>query len=125
MSTVAERPAYTETALIPKERYISKEWLALEYERLWPRVWQMACRLEEVPEGGAFVEYSIGDQSVLLVRESDSSIRAYRNSCLHRGTRLKDEGTCGNTGDFIQCRFHGWAWNLDGSIREVIDARDF
>jgi len=121
--TEERRSGYTESALIPKERYTSQEWLAAEYERLWPQVWQMACRVEEVPEVGDFVEYTIGDQSILVVRESTESIRAYHNSCLHRGTRL-----CageGNARGELLCRFHGWSWNLDGSIREVPDAPDF
>ena len=108
---------------IPKERYTSPDWLALEYERLWPRVWQMACRIEEVPQAGDFMEYRIGDQSVLIVRDGSDSIRAYHNACLHRGTRLCIDR--GNAGDALLCRFHGWSWNLDGSIAEVPDAPDF
>ena len=34
---------------IPKERYYDPDFYALEAEQLWPRVWQMACRLEEIP----------------------------------------------------------------------------
>ena len=110
--------------LIAKERYTSKEYLALERERLWPHVWQMACRVEEIPNVGDYIEYAIGTQSVLIVRESADSIRAYRNSCLHRGTRLA-EGCGALADDEIRCRFHGWAWALDGSISEVPDAHDF
>jgi nitrite reductase/ring-hydroxylating ferredoxin subunit len=120
---VAMRERYSESALIPKGRYVSGEWLASEYERLWPRVWQMACRLEEVPEVGDFYEYRIGDQSVVVVRADDGSVKAFRNACLHRATRI-----CvgvGSAGEELRCPFHGWAWNLDGSIREVPDADDF
>ena len=74
--------------LIPKERYISRDFVDLEMERLWPRVWQVACREEEVPRPGDYVEYTIGDQSVLVMRALDGSIGAYYNACLHRGTRL-------------------------------------
>jgi phenylpropionate dioxygenase-like ring-hydroxylating dioxygenase large terminal subunit len=121
--TEQRRTGYSESTLIPKERYTSREWQAAEYERLWPRVWQMACRVEELPEVGDFVEYTIGDQSILVVRESPESLRAFHNSCLHRGTRLCTGA--GNTGEQLLCRFHGWAYNLDGSIREVPDAHDF
>jgi phenylpropionate dioxygenase-like ring-hydroxylating dioxygenase large terminal subunit len=121
--TESRQARYSEAGIVPKERYISREWLAAEYERLWPAVWQMACRVEEIPRVGDFVEYGIGSQSVLIVRESAVSIRAFRNTCLHRGTRLC--AGAGNAGDELLCRFHGWAWNLDGSIREVPDASDF
>jgi Rieske 2Fe-2S family protein len=121
---MATTPArYTESALIPKERYISTEWLAAEYERLWPNVWQMACRTEQIPHAGDYYEYTIGTQSILVVRENEDTIRAFRNACLHRATRICS-GT-GNTDDELRCPFHGWAWNLDGSILEVPDADDF
>jgi phenylpropionate dioxygenase-like ring-hydroxylating dioxygenase large terminal subunit len=120
---VAMGQRYSESALIPKERYISEDWLAGEYERLWPNVWQMACRLEQIPEVGDYYEYKIGRQSILVVRESEDSVKAFRNACLHRATRIRVGA--GNTDDELRCPFHGWAWNLDGSIREVPDADDF
>ena len=53
---------------IPKQRYYDPEFYALEAELFWPRVWQMACRLEEIPKPGDFVEYEILDQSIIVVR---------------------------------------------------------
>ena len=53
---------------IPKQRYYDPEFYALENELFWPRVWQMACRLEEIPNPGDFVEYEILDQSIIVVR---------------------------------------------------------
>ena len=74
--------------LIPKERFTSPEWLDKEYKLLWPRVWQWACREEEIPKVGDYLEYKIGDQSVVIVRDEDESLKAYHNVCMHRGTRL-------------------------------------
>ncbi len=54
---------------VRKERYYDPEFFAMEAELLWPRVWQMACRLEEIPEPGDFAEYEILDQSVIVVRD--------------------------------------------------------
>jgi phenylpropionate dioxygenase-like ring-hydroxylating dioxygenase large terminal subunit len=107
---------------IPKERYISKEFAALEAERFWPKVWQIACREEEIPKVGDFVEYEIVDQSILVVRSKPDEIRAYFNSCLHRGTRIKTG--CGTARE-LQCRFHSWRWHLDGSIKSVCDPHSF
>ena len=73
---------------IPKQRYYDPEFYALETELFWPRVWQMACRLEEIPKPGDFVEYEILDQSVIVVRVDASTVRAYYNSCRHRGMKL-------------------------------------
>ncbi len=58
----------TNPELIPKERYYDEEFFRLEKEHFWSKVWQMACRLEEIPELGDWVEYRILDQSVLIVR---------------------------------------------------------
>lgn len=123
---------YGETELVPSDRYIKREWLEVEYERLWPRVWQMAGREEDIPEVGDFLEYTIGDQSILLVRAAPDTIKAFHNSCMHRGTLLVEgQGNVGklpcspgNEGK-IQCTFHGWAYNLDGSIHFVPGRSDF
>ena len=114
----------TTSGLIPKERYISREFLDLEYERLWPRVWQIACREEEIPEVGDYVEYTIGDESVLIVRNGPDSITALPNACLHRGTRLASGAGHVADGSF-RCPFHGWRYALDGRVVEVVDVEDF
>ena len=111
-------------ALIPKERYISREFLDLEMQRLWPRVWQIACRAEEIPHPGDFVEYLIGDQSILVVRSEDGRIQAFHNTCLHRGTRL-----AAGVGTFpegrIRCRYHGWCYGFDGCVANIPDREEF
>ena len=96
---------------IPKQRYYDPEFYALETELFWPRVWQMACRLEEIPKPGDFVEYEILDQSVIVVRLDGENVRAYHNACRHRGVKLV-EGN-GSRRSFV-CPFHGWCWSLDG-----------
>ncbi|MEX5713092.1 Rieske 2Fe-2S domain-containing protein, partial [Parafrankia sp. FMc6] len=73
---------------VPRERYYDRTFFELEKEYLWPRVWQMACRLEEIPRPGDFVEYEICDQSILVVRQPDLSVKAFHNACRHRATQL-------------------------------------
>ncbi|WP_231268726.1 SRPBCC family protein [Nocardioides sp. cx-169] len=109
-------------AYVPKERYLTQEFLDLELEKLFKRTWLMACRVEELQGVGSFVEYEIGSHSILVVREAKDSIRAYFNACRHRGTRLtRGRGRVGS----IICPFHGWRWNLDGSVRLVLDREEF
>ena len=96
---------------IPKQRYYDADFYALENEMFWPRVWQMACRLEEIPKPGDFVEYEILDESIILVRVDSQNVRAYHNACRHRGVKLV-EGN-GNRRTFV-CPFHGWCWGIDG-----------
>jgi phenylpropionate dioxygenase-like ring-hydroxylating dioxygenase large terminal subunit len=98
---------------IPKERYYDPEFFRLEAQSLWPRTWQVACRLEEIPEPGDYVEYSILDQSVIVVRGDDQLVRAFQNACRHRGVRLV-EGPGSSTSGFT-CPFHGWCYGVDGA----------
>jgi len=98
--------------LIPAERYYDEEFFELERQHLWPKVWQMACRLEEIPKIGDYVEYTILDKSVIVVRTKDG-VKAFHNACRHRGVRLANgPGNCSKQG-FV-CPFHGWRWNADG-----------
>ena len=108
--------------VIPIEPFVSREYAEAEGDRLWGKVWQAACRLEEVPKVGDYVTYDIGDESIIIVRISADEVRAMYNVCLHRGRRLT-EG-CGHTSQFY-CRFHGWSWNIDGSNRVVIGPEDW
>ena len=93
---------------VPVEDYISKDFLALENERVWPGVWLIACREEELAGPGAYHVFNIVRDSILLVRQPDDSIKAFHNVCQHRGRRLKDDA-CGQIGKSIYCRFHGWS----------------
>lgn len=102
---------------IPARRYFDRDFFELECERFWPRVWQMACRLEEIPAVGDYVEYQILGQSVIVVRTALDNVRAFHNSCRHRGMRLV-QGR-GNAANGFVCPFHGWCWNTDGSNRFV------
>jgi phenylpropionate dioxygenase-like ring-hydroxylating dioxygenase large terminal subunit len=107
---------------VPKDAYLSREFLELEKERLWPKVWLMACRLEEIPNVGDYLVFDIADDSVVIVRSAADRIEAFHNVCPHRGRRLVND--TGRIGQFV-CRFHGWKFNLDGSNHEVIDRDDW
>jgi choline monooxygenase len=107
---------------IPASIYTSEEQLQAEFTHLWTREWQVACRQEEVANPGDFLEYQIGTQSYLIVRGEDHELRAFPNSCRHRGTLLKS-GT-GNAKD-LKCSFHAWCWSLKGELRDVPDRQLF
>ena len=103
--------------VIPVEPFVSRDYAEAEADKLWARVWQAACRLEEIPRVGDYVTYDIGEESIIIVRISADEVRAMYNVCLHRGRRLT-EG-CGHTNQFY-CRFHGWSWNIDGTNLSLI-----
>jgi Rieske 2Fe-2S family protein len=108
---------------IPKERYYDPGFYALEAEQLWSRVWQMACRLEEIPHVRDFVEYEILDRSVIVVRTSETEVAAYENSCRHRGVKVV-EGR-GTLKSGFTCPFHGWCYGLDGKNTFISKANSF
>ncbi len=118
MSTNPIRPDF-----VPVNDYISKEFLSLENERLWPRVWLMACRVEELDMPGSYVTFDVVKDTILLVRQPSGEIKAFYNVCQHRGRKLK-EG-CGQIGKSIYCKFHGWSWNIDGSLQRIVSRDDW
>lgn len=119
-----ESALVTDDDVLPRARYTSPQFAALEFERMWSRVWQAACRQEEVAQVGEYCEYVIGDQSILVVRSEPGTVRAFHNTCLHRGTRLA-EGTGHLDEGCIRCRFHAWRYDLDGRLTEVVDREEF
>ncbi len=108
---------------VRKERYFHRDFFDLEAEKLWPRVWQMACRLEEIPAPHDFAEYEFLDQSVVVVRTEDMGVRAFQNACRHRGVRyVEGRGNCAR--GFV-CPFHGWCYGADGANTHVPAAKTF
>lgn len=107
---------------VPIERYTARAFHDLEVEKVWRRVWQMACREEEIPAVGDHVLYEIADHSLIVMRAAPGEIRAFHNTCLHRGRALRDGPGCVSE---LRCPFHGWAWKLDGSLHSVPCEWDF
>jgi nitrite reductase/ring-hydroxylating ferredoxin subunit len=106
---------------VPVERYTSPEFHRLEVERLWKRVWQMACREEDIPVVGDHITYDIAGISMLVVRSAPDRISAFHNVCLHRGRLLKEHP---GRDTELRCPFHGFAWDLDGCLKHVPCAWD-
>jgi carnitine monooxygenase subunit len=104
----------TDPSRIPAPRYYDEAFYKAECENLWPHVWQMACRLEQIPNVGDWVEYSNLSKSVIIVRTKDG-VKGYHNACRHRGVPIAGDGGHGNckSQGFI-CPFHGWRWNSEG-----------
>jgi carnitine monooxygenase subunit len=108
--------AVRDPALVPAARYYDQGFYDLECEKLWPHVWQMACRLEQIPNVGDWVEYTNVGKSVIVVR-AKNGVKAYHNHCRHRGVPIaggkgNEHGNCAKSG-FV-CPFHGWRWNMEG-----------
>ena len=119
----AESPAQGQSSAdLSIERYFSKEWHDREIEQVWRKTWQLACRVEEIPNVGDHTVYDIVHDSLIVTRTGPDEVRAYINACLHRGTLLRTEAGC--TKQF-RCPFHGWTWNLDGKLKVIPGEWDF
>jgi len=109
--------------LVPAERYYSAEYARLETQRMWPKVWQVACTADHVAEPGDYFEYRSGRHSVLIVRGDDGTLRAFQNVCRHRGNSL-----CAGSGSDLRelrCGYHGWTWDLAGALRRIPHRKGF
>lgn len=102
------------TRTIPWDWYSDPAVLRLEQERIFRSSWQYAAHTGEVPEPGSFVSTRAGHIPVVVVRNHDSALRAYVNVCRHRGHLLCDGAGKRET---LQCPYHAWTYDLDGSLR--------
>ena len=104
------------------DRYLSREFHEQEVEHVWQRTWQAVCRETEIAEPGDTHVYDIVRFSIAVCRTDDGSIKAYRNSCLHRGRQLVDES--GNYQQ-LRCPYHAFTWGLDGDFKGAPCKWDF
>lgn len=107
---------------VPKGDFLDRAFHDLEKRHLWPKVWQIAAREEEIAGVGDYIVYDVADESVIVVRGGDGEVRAFHNFCPHRGTALA-EGR-GNARQFV-CPYHGWRFATDGRCFKVIDRQDW
>src|ERR1700761_2472939 len=111
------------------EAFLSKDYLEEEKEKLWPRVWQMACRTEDIPNVGDYSTYNVAGESIIIVRTAPDTLKAFYNVCAHRARQLIDtpedrNDLRGNRKSFV-CRFHGWTYDLDGKNTYIRDEQDW
>ena len=112
----------TSPALLPRF-YRDPAVLEAEHERILERSWQLAGHVSQLAEPGDYMTTHAGTQPVLVLRDKQGGLRAFRNVCRHRGSRvLSGEGQCGKA---IRCRYHGWTYRLDGSLIGMPEVRSF
>ena len=104
-------------------RYSSREFMQLEWERLWPRVWLLAGVTSDAPEHGDYFVFEIGPEEIVVVRQQDASLKAFYNVCPHRGNRicLNERGSVGR----FTCAFHGWQFSCNGTLEKITDEETF
>ena len=101
---------------LPGKYYHSEEIYAEEVEKIFYKFWILACREEEIPEAGDFKLFNVEDESLIITRDKKGEIRALFNVCSHRGTQLCTSESGNFKTKTIQCPYHAWTYNLDGSL---------
>lgn len=101
-----DRQAYADATLADAER-----------ERIWSRCWLYAAHASELPAPGDFVTREVGGRELVIVRGPDGAVRAFVNTCPHRGAQLCGE-PCGKARLFT-CPYHAWSFDTRGALRGV------
>ncbi|MFA7585492.1 MAG: aromatic ring-hydroxylating dioxygenase subunit alpha, partial [Novosphingobium sp.] len=109
---------------ITGDRYYSRDFAEREWQHMWTKVWHVGGRAAQLPEPGDYIMHNLLHESVIMVRQKDGSIRAFYNSCRHRGNQLAaaEEGSMPQG---FTCSYHGWRWGLDGVLQHAQDPEDF
>jgi choline monooxygenase len=127
METVST-PAVTSTSSVRGEAleprlYLDPAVAEREQRRIFERTWQLAGHVSQLPNTGSYITAWAGNQPVLVVRDEEGELRAFRNVCRHRGSMLlTGSGQCKAA---IRCRYHGWTYRLDGELIGVPEGRAF
>ncbi|TVQ47502.1 MAG: aromatic ring-hydroxylating dioxygenase subunit alpha [Gammaproteobacteria bacterium] len=116
-------PGFPALPMIPGARYTDPAFLALEERFLWKRSWLYALHADELPRPGSYRLWRRTGSPIIIVRGRDDRIRAFYNTCRHRGAPLVADGQ-GETRGFF-CRYHGWTYTLEGKLTAVREKRDF
>src|SRR5919108_4025136 len=108
---------------LPGEAYTSIDVFAWEQQVMFAGSWICVGRADALREPGSRQSVRIGDEGVFLVRGEDEELRAFFNVCRHRGHEVVEAGdhVAART---LQCPYHGWIYNLDGTLRGAPGFRD-
>lgn len=101
---------------LPGWTYHSRALFDLERREVFLNHWQVAGHVSDIPAPGDWLTFDLLGERALILRGHDGRVRAFHNLCRHRGARLAD-GAAGHCKSAMVCPFHGWVYNLDGTLR--------
>ena len=110
----AVRKPLLQAETLPPWCYTSTAFYQREVERIWRKAWNFLGHVEQVSKPGDYVALEFAGVPLIIVRGKDNVVRAFANSCRHRGSALLDEGT-GNC-KLMVCPYHSWSYALDGTL---------
>lgn len=108
---------------VPGGRYSEQRFYDLEKEAMWLQTWVCAGLESSVGAAGDYQTFDKLGVPIVIVRGQDNKVRAFYNTCRHRGARLtKEDKGCTR---LLRCQYHSWAFDLTGKLLVVPDERDF
>ena len=109
---------------LPAWSYHSEAFFDLEKRELFHSHWQLAGHVNDVANPGDYFTLDVAGERAIVARGEDGEVRAFHNLCRHRGSRVvaDEKGHCKNA---LVCPFHGWVYNLDGTLRGAAQPRSF
>jgi Rieske 2Fe-2S family protein len=90
-----------------------------ELEAIWYRNWILVCREADLASPLAFRTFTIGDQRVVVLRDEQGALRAFHNTCRHRGSQLCREAEGRLKARLLTCPYHAWSYDLRGNLVRV------
>lgn len=101
---------------LPTHWYLDADHYARELEAIWYRDWVAVGRNEQIPEPGDYFVARVGTQRIVITRNKDGALRAFHNTCRHRGSTLCIEPRGRFKNGRIICPYHTWTYDLDGQL---------
>jgi len=118
---------------LPGHYYSASQTFEQELNTLWRSTWQMAGRVEDIPNPGDYLTVQLGAEPIFVLRRADGNLVALHNICPHRGARLlmgdtpnpERLDTLGQCGAKITCPYHAWTFSADGDLLGISQPHEF
>ena len=105
-----DRPGHT----LPRELYVSDDAFEFDAHVMLKSVWLYACTVAHVKQPGDYFVFELASNSIIIVRGRDNQVRAFWNSCRHRGSRICEQQR--GRAARLTCPYHQWTYGLDGAL---------
>ena len=108
------RKPLLEAETAPAWCYTSPDFYQREVERIWKKIWNFVGSVDQIAKPGDYFTLTFVGVPLIILRDQDGAIRAFANTCRHRGSELLEgKGNC----KLIVCPYHSWTYELNGRLR--------